>query len=159
MGKGVSETKVVKLQIPAGQAKPAPPIGPVLGQAGINIMDFCKQFNRKTEEFEKGLILPVVITINAKKEFKFIIKTPPAARLILKELGLKKGSSNPGTESAGSITLEQLENVAKIKEPDITASNLANAVRTIAGTARSMGLEVVGLDKAKNNVVGDENDS
>ena len=145
--KNPEQSKIVKLQIAAGQAKPAPPVGPVLGQHGINIVDFCRQFNDRTAEFEQGLLLPVVITVDAQKNFTFeIIKRHQWHGAYQKPLGIKKGSSNPGTETAGQITREQLEEVAKIKQPDITASDMDNAIRTIAGTARSMGLEVVGLD-------------
>ena len=135
-------TSVVKLQIGAGIANPSPPVGPALGQAGVNIMEFCKAFNAKTQDMEKGLVTPVEITVYADRSFTFIMKTPPAAVLILKELGIKKGSGTPNTDKVGTITRAQLENVAKIKEPDLTAADLAAAVETIVGTARSMGVDI-----------------
>ena len=123
-------------------ANPSPPVGPALGQHGVNIMEFCKSFNAKTQNIEKGLPTPVVITVYADRSFTFITKTPPAAVLLKKELGLKSGSATPNTEKVGKATREQLEKIAKIKEPDLTAADLDAAVRTIAGTARSMGIEV-----------------
>jgi large subunit ribosomal protein L11 len=137
---------IVKLQVAAGAANPSPPVGPALGQAGVNIMEFCKAFNAKTQEMEKGLPIPVVITVYADRSFTFITKTPPAAVLILKELGLKSGSGTPNTDKVGKITREQLEKIAKIKEPDITAADIDAAVRTVAGTARSMGIDVEGVE-------------
>jgi len=139
MAKKVSS--IVKLQIPAGKANPSPPVGPALGQAGVNIMEFCKAFNAKTQEMESGLPIPVEITVFADKSFKFITKTPPAAVLILKALGLKSGSATPNTVKVGKITRAQLEEIAKTKEPDLSAADLDAAVRTIAGTARSMGID------------------
>ena len=135
----------IKLQIPAGQANPSPPVGPALGQHGVNIMEFCKAFNAQTQKTEPGLPLPVVITVYADRSFTFITKTPPAAVLLLKALGLKKGSGEPNTKKVGKVTVAQLEEIAKAKEPDLTAASLEAAVRTIAGSARSMGLEVEGM--------------
>jgi large subunit ribosomal protein L11 len=135
----------VKLQVPAGKANPSPPIGPALGQRGLNIMEFCKAFNAQTQKVEPGLMLPVVITAFADKSFTFIIKTPPAPVLIKKALKLEKGSSKPHTEKVGKLTRAQAEEIAKTKMPDLTASNLDAAVRTIAGSARSMGVEVEGV--------------
>lgn len=134
--------KVVKLQIAAGAANPSPPVGPALGQAGVNIMEFCKAFNARTESLEKGLPTPVEISVYPDKSFTFVIKTPPASVLIKKALGLKSGSSNPNTDKVGVITRAQLEDIAKTKEPDLSAADLAAAVRTIAGTARSMGIDI-----------------
>ncbi len=133
----------IKLQIPAGKANPAPPVGPALGQHGVNIMDFCKAFNAKTQK-EGGMITPVVITVYADRSFSFITKTPPASTLILKALGIKKGSKEPKRESAGTVTRKQLEDIARVKTPDITAADLEASVKTIAGTARSMGIQVEG---------------
>jgi large subunit ribosomal protein L11 len=135
----------VKLQVPAGSANPSPPIGPALGQQGVNIMEFCKQFNAQTQKLEKGLPIPVVITVYSDRSFTFIMKTPPAAVLILKAIGVEKGSGTPNTSKVGKITRQQLEEVAKTKTPDLTAADLEAAVRTIAGTARSMGVDVEGL--------------
>ena len=135
----------VKLQVPAGSANPSPPIGPALGQQGVNIMEFCKQFNAATQKVEKGLPIPVVITVYADRSFTFIMKTPPAAVLIRKALGLEKGSGTPNTAKVGKITRAQLEEIAKTKTPDLTAADLDAAVRTIAGSARSMGVDVEGL--------------
>ena len=134
----------VKLQVPAGQANPSPPIGPALGQQGVNIMEFCKQFNAQTQQLEKGLPIPVVITVYADRSFTFIMKTPPASVLIRKQLGIEKGSGAPNTTKVGKITRKQLEEVAKTKQPDLTAADLDAAVRTIAGSARSMGVDVEG---------------
>ncbi len=134
--------KIVKLQIAAGSANPSPPVGPALGQAGVNIMEFCKAFNAKTDKMEKGLPIPVVITVYADRSFTFETKTPPAAVLILKALGLKSGSGTPNTNKVGTITRAQLEEIAKMKEPDLSAADLDAAVRTIAGTATSMGVEI-----------------
>ena len=135
----------LKLQIPAGSANPSPPVGPALGQRGINIMEFCKAFNAKTEKMEKGLPIPVVIDYYQDKSFTFITKTPPAPVLLKKAAGIKSGSGRPNTEKVGTVTREQLEEIAKTKEPDLTAADMDAAVRTIAGTARSMGLNVEGL--------------
>ena len=134
----------VKLQVPAGQANPSPPIGPALGQHGVNIMEFCKQFNAQTQQLEKGLPIPVVITVYADRSFTFIMKTPPASVLIRKQLGIEKGSGTPNTTKVGKINRKQLEEVAKTKQPDLTAADLDAAVRTIAGSARSMGVDVEG---------------
>ena len=136
----------IKLQVPAGQANPSPPVGPALGQHGVNIMEFCKAFNAKTQSTEQGLPTPVVITVYNDRSFSFIIKTPPAAVLILKALGIKSGSGRPNTEKVGTITRAQMEEIAKTKEPDLTASDLDAAVRTIAGTARSMGVNSEGVE-------------
>jgi len=135
----------VKLQVPAGKANPSPPIGPALGQRGLNIMEFCKAFNAKTQGMEPGLPIPVVITAFADKSFTFIMKTPPATVLIKKAIKLDKGSAKPHTDKVGTITRAQLEEIAKAKEPDLTAANMDAAVRTIAGTARSMGIIVEGV--------------
>ena len=135
----------VKLQVPAGQANPSPPIGPALGQQGVNIMEFCKQFNAQTQQVEKGLPIPVVITVYSDRSFTFIMKTPPASVLIRKSLGLEKGSGAPNTAKVGRISRKQLEEIAKTKTPDLTAADLDAAVRTIAGSARSMGVDVEGL--------------
>jgi large subunit ribosomal protein L11 len=135
----------IKLQVPAGSANPAPPIGPALGQQGVNIMEFCKQFNAQTAKVEKGLPIPVIITVYSDRSFTFIMKTPPASVLIRKALGLEKGSGTPNTAKVGKITRAQLEEIARQKQPDLTAADLAAAVRTIAGSARSMGVDVEGL--------------
>ena len=135
----------VKLQVPAGQANPSPPIGPALGQQGVNIMEFCKQFNAQTQQLEKGLPIPVVITVYGDRSFTFIMKTPPASVLIRKALGLEKGSGTPNTAKVGRISRQQLEEIAKTKTPDLTAADLDAAVRTIAGSARSMGVDVEGV--------------
>lgn len=135
-------TGQVKLQIKAGQANPAPPIGPALGARGVNIMEFCKQFNAATQKQEKGTPLPVIITVYSDRSFTFITKTPPATILIKKALGLPKGSSRPNTEKVGKISRKQLEDIATTKMPDLTAAGMDAAVRTIAGSARSMGLIV-----------------
>ena len=135
----------VKLQVPAGSANPSPPIGPALGQQGVNIMEFCKQFNAQTQKLEKGLPIPVIITVYSDRSFTFIMKTPPASVLIRKALGIEKGSGTPNTSKVGKITRKQLEEVAKTKTPDLTAADLEAAVRTIAGTARSMGVDVEGV--------------
>ena len=135
----------LKLQIKAGQANPSPPVGPALGQRGINIMEFCKAFNAKTQGLEPGLPIPVVITAFADKSFTFIMKTPPATILIKKAAGLQKGSAKPHTDKVGKITRAQVEEIAKSKMPDLTASDMEAAVRTIAGSARSMGITVEGL--------------
>ncbi|EMS0954766.1 50S ribosomal protein L11 [Neisseria gonorrhoeae] len=135
----------IKLQIPAGKANPSPPVGPALGQRGLNIMEFCKAFNAATQGMESGLPIPVVITAFADKSFTFVMKTPLASILLKKAAGLQKGSSNPLTNKVGKLTRAQLEEIAKTKEPDLTAADLDAAVRTIAGSARSMGLDVEGV--------------
>ena len=136
----------VKLQVPAGQANPSPPIGPALGQQGVNIMEFCKQFNAQTQQVEKGLPIPVVITVYSDRSFTFIMKTPPASVLIRKSIGIEKGSGTPNTAKVGKISRKQLEEIARTKTPDLTAADLEAAVRTIAGSARSMGVDVEGLE-------------
>ena len=135
----------IKLQVPAGKANPSPPIGPALGQRGLNIMEFCKAFNAQTQSLEKGLPTPVVITVYSDRSFTFILKTPPASVLIRKAIGIEKGSGTPNTNKVGRINRKQLEDVAKIKQPDLTAADLEAAVRTIAGSARSMGVDVEGV--------------
>jgi large subunit ribosomal protein L11 len=136
---------LIKLQVPAGKANPSPPIGPALGQRGLNIMEFCKAFNAQTQKMEPGLMLPVVITAYADKSFTFILKSPPASVLIRKALKLDKGSSKPHTDKVGKLTRKQAEEIAKTKQPDLTAADLDAAVKTIAGSARSMGVEVEGI--------------
>ncbi|WP_028389263.1 50S ribosomal protein L11 [Legionella fairfieldensis] len=136
----------IKLQIPAGKANPSPPVGPALGQRGVNIMEFCKAFNAATQGLEPGLTTPVVITVYSDRSFTFVTKTPPASVLIKKEAGIQSGSGTPNTKKVAKLTYVQLEKIAKIKEPDLTAGSLAAAVRSIAGTARSMGVEVEGLE-------------
>ncbi len=137
-----------KLQLPAGQANPSPPVGPALGAHGVNIMEFCKTFNAQTQNVEKGMPIPVKITVYADRSFTFITKTPPAAALLKKiVLGGKKGSATPNTEKVGKATRAQLEEIVKIKEPDLTAAEIEAAVRTIAGTARSMGIDVEGVKR------------
>ena len=138
-------TAYIKLQVKAGEANPSPPVGPALGQRGVNIMEFCKAFNAKTQDVEKGLPLPVVITVYSDRSFTFITKTPPASILLKKATGIKSGSSNPNTKKIGTVTLAQLEEIAKTKMEDLNAANLEAAVKTIAGSARSMGLNVEGL--------------
>jgi len=135
----------IKLQVPAGKANPSPPVGPALGQHGVNIMEFCKAFNAKTDSFEQGMPIPVVITVYSDRSFTFITKTPPASVLLKKAAGLEKGSGRPNTEKVGTVTRAQLEEIAKTKEPDLTASTMDAAVRTIAGTAHRMGLETEGV--------------
>ena len=135
----------VKLQVPAGKANPSPPIGPALGQRGLNIMEFCKAFNAQTQKVEPGLPLPVVITAYADKSFTFIIKTPPVTVLIKKAIGLEKGSPRPHTDKVGKITKQQVEDIAKIKMPDLNAASLDAAMKTVAGSARSMGVVVEGM--------------
>ncbi len=132
---------VIKLQVPAGQANPSPPVGPALGQHGLNIMEFCKAFNSKTQG-QEGLIIPVVLTAYADRSFTFITKTPPASILLKRAVGIAKGSGTAGKETVGKVTREQLEDIAKAKAPDLNAANLDAAVKIIAGTARSMGLQV-----------------
>ncbi len=134
----------IKLQIPAGKANPSPPVGPALGQRGLNIMEFCKAFNAKTQSYEPGLPLPVVITAFADKSFTFIVKTPPASVLIKKAIKLDKGSPRPHTDKVGKITKAQLEEIAKAKMEDLNAGDIEAAIRIIAGSARSMGVEVEG---------------
>jgi large subunit ribosomal protein L11 len=135
----------IKLQVPAGKANPSPPIGPALGQRGLNIMEFCKAFNAQTQKMEPGLMLPVVITAYADKSFTFIMKSPPASVLIRKALKLDKGSSKPNADKVGKLTRAQAEEIAKMKQPDLTAADMDAAVKTIAGSARSMGVEVEGI--------------
>ncbi len=134
---------LVKLQIPAGKANPAPPVGPALGPHGVNIMEFCKAFNEQTKEMGDTLI-PVVMTVYGDRTFSFITKTPPASELIKKAVGIVKGSDNPGKEIVTQITREQLKGIAETKLPDLNAANIDSAIEIIAGTARSMGIEVVG---------------
>ena len=135
----------IKLQVPAGKANPSPPIGPALGQRGLNIMEFCKAFNAQTQSYEPGLKLPVVITAYADKSFTFILKSPPATVLLKKAAKIEKGSSKPHSDKVGKITRAQAEEIAKTKMPDLTAADLDAAVRTIAGSARSMGITVEGV--------------
>ncbi len=137
--------KYVKLQVPAGKANPSPPVGPALGQAGVNIMEFCKAFNAQTQKMEVGMVMPVVVTVYNDRSFTFVIKTPPAANLLKKSLGIEKGSGTPNTKKVGKVSRKQLEEIAKAKMPDLTAADLDAAVRTIAGSARSMGLDVEGV--------------
>ena len=137
-------TGYIKLQVPAGKATPQPPIGPALGQAGLNIMAFCKEFNAQTQKLEESMPVPVVITAFADRTFTFVIKTPPTSYLLKKAAGVTSGSKRPNTEKVGKVTRAQLEDIAKAKEPDLTAADLDAAVRTIAGSARSMGLTVEG---------------
>lgn len=142
MAKKKKVINLVKLQVPAGEANPSPPVGPALGQHGLNIMDFCKAFNAQTEKTEKGMRLPVVITIYEDKSFDFIIKTPPASVLLKKAAGIPKGSGTPHTEKVGKVTRAQLEEIVKVKQPDLNAADMDAAVKIIAGSARSMGIEV-----------------
>lgn len=135
----------IKLQVAAGKANPSPPVGPALGQHGVNIMEFCKAFNAATQDIEPGLPTPVVITVYSDRSFTFITKTPPAPVLLKKAAGIKSGSGRPNTDKVGTVTRDQLEEIVKTKEPDLTAADMDAAVRTIAGTARSMGLNVEGL--------------
>jgi large subunit ribosomal protein L11 len=136
---------LIKLQVPAGKANPSPPIGPALGQRGLNIMEFCKAFNAQTQKMEPGLPVPVVITAYADKSFTFIMKTPPASVLIRKAVKLDKGSPRPHTDKVGRLSRAQVEEIAKMKMPDLTATDLEAAVKTIAGSARSMGVDVEGV--------------
>jgi len=138
-------TAYIKLQVKAGEANPSPPVGPALGQRGVNIMEFCKAFNAQTQNVEKGLPLPVVITVYSDRSFTFITKTPPASVLLKKAVGLTSGSPRPNTNKVGKVTRDQLAEIAKAKAPDLTAADLDAAIRTIAGSARSMGLEVEGV--------------
>lgn len=133
---------LIKLQVPAGEANPSPPVGPALGQHGLNIMDFCKAFNAQTEKTEKGTKLPVVITVYEDRSFEFVVKTPPASVLLKKAAGIKSGSATPNADKVGAVNRAQLEEIAKTKMPDLNASDLDSAVRIIAGSARSMGIEV-----------------
>ena len=135
----------IKLQVGAGQANPSPPVGPALGQHGVNIMDFCKAFNAQTQSVEQGLPIPVVITVYADKSFTFVTKTPPAAVLLRKAANIAKGSPTPNTHKVAKVSREQLEEIAKIKMPDLTAADMDAAVRTIAGTARASGIDVEGV--------------
>ncbi|WP_395946126.1 50S ribosomal protein L11 [Caedibacter taeniospiralis] len=136
----------IKLQVKAGQANPSPPIGPALGQRGVNIMEFCKAFNAQTQKMEQGSPVPVVITVYSDRSFTFTMKTPPASFLLRKAAKIKSGSSKPSKEVAGTVNREQLEEIARAKEPDLTAADLDAAIRTIAGSARSMGLKVEGVE-------------
>lgn len=136
----------IKLQVPAGSANPSPPVGPALGQRGVNIMEFCKAFNAKTQNVEKDLPIPVVITVYADKSFTFITKTPPASILLKKAIGVKSGSAEPHVKKVGKVTRAQLEEIANTKMEDLTAADMNAAVRTIAGTARSMGIDVEGVE-------------
>lgn len=131
----------IKLQIPAGKATPAPPVGPALGQAGVNIMDFCKQFNARTAK-DEGLIIPVVITVYADRSYTFITKTPPVAVLIKREVGIAKGSGEPNKNKVGKITMKQVESIARLKLPDLNTTDLKSAIETVKGTARSMGVDI-----------------
>jgi len=135
----------IKLQVPAGQANPSPPVGPALGQHGVNIMEFCKAFNAKTQTLENGMPIPVIITVYADRSFSFITKTPPASVLLRKAAGIAKGSGEPNTLKVGKVNRDQLEEIARAKEPDLTAADMDAAVRTIAGSARSMGIKVKGV--------------
>ncbi|UJF23766.1 50S ribosomal protein L11 [Suttonella sp. R2A3] len=137
-------TGYIKLQIPAGKANPSPPVGPALGQHGVNIMEFCKAFNAETQQLEAGMPIPVVITVYSDRSFTFISKTPPAAYLLKKAAGIKSGSGRPNTEKVGTVTRAQLEEIVELKKPDLTAADMDAAVRTIAGSARAMGLNVEG---------------
>jgi large subunit ribosomal protein L11 len=136
----------IKLQVKAGEANPSPPVGPALGQHGVNIMEFCKAFNAKTQNLEKGMPIPVVITVYSDRSFTFITKTPPAAILLKKAAGIGKGSSTPNTTKVGTVTRAQLEEIATTKMPDLTAADMDAAVRTVAGSARAMGLNVEGVE-------------
>ena len=135
----------IKLQVPAQDANPSPPVGPALGQHGVNIMEFCKAFNAQTQNLEKGMPVPVVITVYNDRSFTFIMKTPPAAILLKKAAGIQKGSGVPNRDKVGKVTRAQLEEIVKMKEPDLTAADIDAGVRTIAGTARSMGIETEGV--------------
>ena len=136
----------IKLQVPAGQANPSPPVGPALGQHGVNIMEFCKAFNAKTQSVEQGMPIPVVISVFNDRSFTFETKTPPASILLKKAAGITSGSGEPNTKKVGTVNRAQLEEIATTKEPDLTAADMDAAVRTIAGTARSMGLDVEGVE-------------
>ena len=136
----------IKLQVKAGEANPSPPVGPALGQHGVNIMEFCKAFNAKTQNLEKGMPIPVVITVYADRSFTFITKTPPASILLKKAAGIGKGSSTPNTAKVGTVSRAQLEEIVNVKMPDLTAADMDAAVRTIAGSARAMGVDVEGVE-------------
>ena len=136
----------IKLQVKAGEANPSPPVGPALGQHGVNIMEFCKAFNARTQDMEKGIPTPVVITVYSDRSFTFITKTPPASILLKKAVGISSGSAKPNTNKVGTVTREQLEQIATLKMPELTAADMDAAVRTIAGSARSMGLNVEGVN-------------
>lgn len=136
----------IKLQIPAGKANPSPPIGPALGQRGVNIMEFCKAFNAQTQGVDPELIIPVIISVYSDRSFTFITKSPPAAILLKKAAGVKSGSAKANTDKVGKVTRQQLEEIAKSKAPDLTTTDLEAAIRTIAGTARSMGIDVTGVE-------------
>ena len=138
-------TAYIKLQVPAGKANPSPPVGPALGQRGVNIMEFCKGFNAQTQDLEPGAPVPVVITVYADKSFTFVMKTPPASFLLKKAAGITSGSGRPNTNKVGKVTRAQLEEIAQQKKPDLTAADMEAAVRTIAGSARSMGRETEGV--------------
>jgi len=135
----------IKLQVPAGEANPSPPVGPALGQHGLNIMDFCKAFNAQTQKMEKGLPVPVILTVYSDRSFTFVTKTTPASVLLRKSAGIPKGSAVPNRDKVGKVNRAQLEEIARTKEPDLTAADMDAAVRTIAGTARSMGIDVEGI--------------
>ena len=135
----------IKLQVPANQANPSPPVGPALGQHGVNIMEFCKAFNAQTQKMEQGMPVPVIITVYSDRSFTFVMKTPPASILLKKAAGIKSGSGVPNRDKVGKVTRAQLEEIAKTKEPDLTAADMDAAVRTIAGSARSMGIETEGV--------------
>lgn len=137
-------TAYIKLQVKAGQANPSPPVGPALGQHGVNIMEFCKTFNARTQELEQGMPIPVVITVYSDRSFTFITKSPPAAVLLLKAAKLTSGSGEPNKKKVGTVTVDQLKEIVKLKSADLSAASLDAAIRTIAGTARSMGIEVEG---------------
>jgi len=136
----------IKLQVKAGQANPSPPVGPALGQHGVNIMEFCKAFNAQTQSMEPGLPIPVVITVYSDRSFTYVTKTPPASILLKKAAGIASGSKTPNTDKVGNVTRAQLEEIAKAKEPDLTAADLDAAVRTIAGSARSIGITTEGVE-------------
>jgi large subunit ribosomal protein L11 len=138
-------TGYVKLQVKAGEANPSPPVGPALGQKGVNIMQFCKEFNAQTQKLEKGMPIPVIITVYSDRSFTFLLKTPPASVLLKKAVGIQSGSSTPNTKKVGKVTRAQLEEIAKTKQADLNAADMEAAIRIIAGSARSMGLEVEGL--------------
>jgi len=152
------EIAQIKLQVPAGQANPSPPVGPALGQHGVNIMEFCKAFNAKTENKEPGTIIPVEITVYADQSFDFVTKTPPTSRLILKELGIEKGSGEPNREKVGELSWEQVEEIAEVKLPDLSTDDLEAAARTVQGTCRSMGVVVEGDEKSAAVVGGPDAD-
>ena len=138
-------TGLIKLQVPAGRANPSPPVGPALGQHGVNIMEFCKQFNAKTQaQAAEGLIIPVVITVYSDRSFTFITKTPPASVLLFKAAGIEKGSGEPNKNKVGKVTKKQVRDIAQLKLPDLNTTDLESAIRSVSGTARSMGIEIVG---------------